>query len=189
MAELILIKHASPEFTRNVVSHRWVLSEEGRDHCDWLASELNARRVARLYSSLEPKALETAALAAVRLGLDVCPRRDLHENDRTGLGFGALEDLERRMRRFFEAPSELVVGTETAHAALKRFEAAIQTLASEAGDQTVAVVTHGTVITLLLAKYNRIAPFDFWNSLALPSYVPLDGASFKCDGPVHNFPG
>ena len=188
MAKLVLVKHASPQITPEVSSHRWVLSEEGRDRCEWLAAELRAQGVTRLYSSLEPKALETAALVSIRLGVEVRPRRDLHENDRTGLGFGALGDLKRRMRQFFETPSDLVVGAETAEAALTRFEAAVRALASEAGDQTIAVVTHGTVLTLLVAKYNPIAPFDFWDSLALPSYVVMDAASFKLAGPVHNFP-
>ena len=188
MAKLVLVKHAPPEITPAVISHRWVLSQEGRDRCEWLAAELGAQGVTQLYSSLEPKALETAALVAVRLGLEVRPRLGLQENDRTGLGFGALRELKRRMRQFFEAPSGLVVGAETAEAALERFEAAVRALVSEAGGQTVAVVTHGTVLTLLTARYNPIAPFGFWDSLALPSYVVLDAASFKLDGGVHNFP-
>jgi broad specificity phosphatase PhoE len=188
MAKLILVKHAPPQIDPEVPSPRWVLSPVGRDRCEWLATEFEAQGVTRIYSSLEPKALETAALAATRLGLEVHPRRDLHENDRTGLGFGAPDEFRQRMRRFFEAPSELVVGVETAGAALERFEAAITALASEAREQTLAVVTHGTVLTLLVAKHNPIAPFDFWDFLTLPSYVVLEGSGFRFDGTVHHGP-
>lgn len=143
----------------------------------------------RIYASLEPKALETAALVASRLGLDVGPRGGLEENDRTGLGFVAAEKLNKRMRRFFEEPSRPVIGEETAQAALARFEAALAPLAAEAnaGSGSVAVVTHGTVLTLLVAKYNPVIPFNFWESLALPSCVRLDCASFKLAGPVRNW--
>ena len=188
MARLVLVKHAPPEITSDVVSHRWVLSAEGRDRCDWLASELARQGVTQLYTSLEPKALETAALVSVRLGLEVRPRRDLHENDRTGLAFVSTDALRRLIRRFFEEPSALVIGAETAEAAGRRFEAAVRALQAEGRDQTVAVVTHGTVLTALTAKYNPIAPFDLWDSMTLPSCVVLDGASFTLDGPVRNFP-
>lgn len=188
MAKLILVKHAPPEITPDVISHRWVLSAEGRHRCDWLAAELGAQGVTRLYSSLEPKALETAALVAIRLGLDLRPRRDLQENDRIGVAFGSPDALKQRMQRFFAEPSEQVVGQESAYAALNRFEAAIRVLTAESLDRTVAVVTHGTVLSLLVAKHNPIAPFDFWNGLALPSYVVLDAADFRLDGAARNFP-
>jgi broad specificity phosphatase PhoE len=119
----------------------------------------------------------------------VSPRADLHENDRTGVGFLPAAELRRRIGRFFESPSELVIGAETAEATLARFEAAIVAITSEARDQTIAVVTHGTVLSLFVAKYNRIAPFAFWESLALPCCVVLDQPTFRLDGAVHNFPG
>jgi broad specificity phosphatase PhoE len=188
MAKLVLVKHAPPEITPEVVSHRWVLSAEGRGRCDWLAAELADQGVTQLYASLEPKALETAALVGVRLGLDVRPRRDLHENDRTGLGFGSIDELGAAIGRFFDEPSVLVIGAETAEAAGRRFEAAVRALRAEAGAQTAAVVTHGTVLTTLVARYNPVTPFEFWDSLTLPSCVVLDGDSFSLAGPVRNFP-
>lgn len=189
MAQLILVKHASPQITPDVASPRWVLSAEGRERCAWLADRLGEQGVTALYSSLEPKALETAALVAVRLGLEVRPRADLHENDRTGLAFGSVEDLHARIRRFFEAPSDAEMGNETAERALARFEAAVRAVVAEAPGGTAAVIAHGTVLTLLVSRYNRIAPFAFWNGLTLPSYVVLDGADFSLSGTANNYPG
>jgi broad specificity phosphatase PhoE len=189
MAKLVLVKHAPPQIDDNVASHRWVLSEAGRDRCDWLASQLADQGVTRLYASLEPKALETAALVGERLGLEVRPRRDLHENDRTGLGFLPMDELRARIGRFFDEPSTLVIGTETAEVAGRRFEAAVRALLAEAGDQTAAVVTHGTVLTTLVARYNPVEAFAFWDSLTLPSLVVLDGASFRLDGQPRTFGG
>jgi broad specificity phosphatase PhoE len=43
---------------------------------------------------------------------------------------------------------------------------------SEAGDQTTAIVTHGTVLALFLARHNRDRKgFDLWRQLGLPSFV------------------
>ena len=182
MAKLVLVKHAPPVLDPDVASPRWVLSEAGRERCGWLADQLKARGVGALYASLEPKALETAALAGVRLGLDVRARLDLHENDRTGLAFGTAEVLRARIRAFLERPGERVMGEETATQALERFEAAIRRLLAETPGQSVAVVTHGTVLTLLVARYNPITAYDFWNGLSLPSLVTLDRDSFALDG-------
>ena len=188
MATLILVKHAPPEVRPEVASPRWVLSAEGRARCGWLAAELAAQGVTRLYSSLEPKALETAALVGLDLGLEVRPRRDLNENDRTGLAFGTADELKQTIRRFFEAPSALVMGEETADAALARFETALRAVIVEAPDETVAVVAHGTVLTLLVARYNDVDAFEFWEALTLPACVVLDAANFRIEGAVRTYP-
>lgn len=188
MAKLILVKHAPPRIDPQVISRRWVLSEEGRDRCDWLAGELGSHDVSRLYSSLEPKALETAALTAVRLGLVLEPRTNLHENDRTGFGFKDAAELRRTLREFFERPDDVVMGDETATAALQRFCEATANVLSEVRGQNLAVVTHGTVISLFVARHNPITAFDLWEALGLPSYVVLDATDFTFDGEVHKYP-
>jgi broad specificity phosphatase PhoE len=188
MAKLLLVKHAPPEIAPQVVSHRLVLSEEGRHRCAWLAEELNGQGITRLYSSLEPKALETAALVAVRLGLALEPRSNLHESDRTGLGFVSQDELQGRLREFFEKPDQSVIGGETADSAFERFSGAISNILSEGHRQPLAIVTHGVVLSLFVARQNAIPPFDLWARLALPSYVVLDATSFSVDGEVHNYP-
>ena len=186
MTKLILVKHATPEINPNVVPHRWVLSDAGRRRCDWLADELGAHRILRVCSSLEPKALETAALVAVKLGLAMQPCCNLHENDRTGLGFVTPDELELRVREFFQHPTRIIIGRETTHNAFQRFAEAIGNIA--ANGQHSAVVTHGVVLSLFVARHNNMAPFDLWSRLGLPSYVVLDSNSYSFDGEVHNCP-
>lgn len=188
MGRLILVRHAAPEIQPGVSSDRWVLSPPGRESCRWLVAELRGQNVQRLYASLEPKALETAALTAVELGLGVRPRRDLHENDRTGLGFGPFTEMEQRMRRFFDEPDVLVVGRETAAAAHGRFDAAVRAIADESAGEVVAVVAHGAVITLLLAGRRGGEPFALWKQLALPCWALLEGPDLRWDGVLHRPP-
>jgi broad specificity phosphatase PhoE len=187
MARLILIKHCPPQIDPAVISHRWVLSEDGQASCAWLADAMRREGVTRIYSSLEPKALETAALIAVRIGLDVCPHADLHENDRTGLGFVSGDELEERMQHFFGSPGLLVVGNETADAARVRFLSAIRAIQHNDPAETIAVVTHGTVISLLVGMDEKTEAYEFWKSLGLPSYVVLDGRTLRPLGPVRNY--
>jgi broad specificity phosphatase PhoE len=70
-SRLILVNHTAPEISPAVPPNRWVLSDEGRRRCEWLAESLAAQAVTQVYSSIEPKALETAALVAVRLKLSL----------------------------------------------------------------------------------------------------------------------
>jgi broad specificity phosphatase PhoE len=186
MVKVVLVKHSQPEVAPVVPSPRWVLSQEGRARCSWLAGALRAEGVSRLYSSLEPKALETAALVAVDLGLDVSPRPGLHENDRSGLAFAPIETLRSLVRRFFDAPSEIVMGQESAEAALLRYRSAVRALMAETSDEVAAVVTHGTVLSLLVSRHNPIEPFALWDALKLPSYVVLEGANLVMSGSVRN---
>jgi broad specificity phosphatase PhoE len=189
MAKLILVKHALPVIAPDTPSPRWVLSDEGRERCGWLAGELEAHGVERLCCSLEPKALETAALVGVRLGLAVSPREGLQENDRTGLAFSTADELRDRIRRLFALPDERVMGREAAREALERFSSAVRAAIAEAPDRTTAIVAHGTVTTLLVMAHNPIEPFAFWERLGLPSYVVLDAADFRLTGPAVNFAG
>jgi broad specificity phosphatase PhoE len=188
MVKVILVKHSQPEVTAGVPSSRWVLSEEGRARCSGLAGVLRAEGVSRLYSSLEPKALETAALVAVDLGLSVSPRSGLQENDRSGLVFAPIETLRAIVRRFFDAPSEVVMGQESAEAALSRYHSAVRELMADSTSDAVAVVTHGTVLSLLVSRHNPIEPFALWESLGSPSYVVLEGPGLAMSGSVRNPP-
>jgi hypothetical protein len=44
------------------------------------------------------------------------------------------------------------------------------------------------VLSLFVAHYNPLAPFDLWLRLGLPSYVVLNAKSFAWEGDVHNYP-
>ncbi|HEX2558454.1 histidine phosphatase family protein [Phenylobacterium sp.] len=184
MARLLLVKHAHPQMLPEMNAQRWTLSEAGRESCGWLAEAFAREGVRRIYASLEPKALETAALAAAALGLEVRPRAGLGENDRTGVSFASQEIHVRRFHAFFDEPAKVSMGTESANAAHARFSAAVRAAVEESAGETLAIVAHGTVITLLVSRANGLAPFPLWESLGLPSYVALDPYTLAWDGRV-----
>ena len=70
-------------------------------------------------------------------------------------------------------PDQLVLGEETASAALDRFERAILRVISAHPDQTIAVVSHGTVIAMFLAQHSHQPAFSLWRQMGLPSYAVL----------------
>jgi broad specificity phosphatase PhoE len=167
------VKHSLPEIEPAVLSHRWRLSAEGRRRCGPLAEQLAAYQPTAIVASREPKATETAALVAERLGLPYETAEGLEENDRTGFVYLSAAQYEATFAAFFARPQERIMGRETARAAEERFTRAIETILGTQSSSNVAVVAHGTVITLFVARHTGIDPFPCWRRLGLPSLVVL----------------
>ena len=105
-------------------------------------------------------------------------------HERATAPFFASEDEFRRavidaMRR----PDDLVLGEETATAARIRFTAAVRGAIAEFAGEHLAVVSHGTVIALLVAHASGGDPVDLWRQqrmpwairVGLPGLVPMVG--------------
>ena len=71
------------------------------------------------------------------------------------------------------------MGRETALQAFLRFKQAVEQILADNGDRELAIVSHGTVITLFVAYFNRIDPFHFWQNLALTSLTVLQLPDFR----------
>jgi broad specificity phosphatase PhoE len=166
-----------------VPARDWRLSAEGRRRCLTLAQNLLPYAPAIIVSSLEPKAAETASLMADYFRLPFAQVAGLHEHDRSNSGFLPPDEFKAAVEAFFAHPDELVMGQETAVQAQTRFIQAVEgVIARSSGGGNIALVAHGTVITLFVAAYNRIVPFPFWQSLSLPSYTVLDLPRFELVG-------
>ncbi|HWS79882.1 MAG TPA: histidine phosphatase family protein [Rubrobacter sp.] len=158
---LILIKHSEPSIDPEVPPNSWRLSEEGRRKSMTLAARLRPYGPDIVLTSEEPKATETARIVAGRLGLELIMHPRLHEHDRTGAPFGTQDDFERSTKVYFENPGELVWGNETAEQAGERFSGAMDEILERYQDINVAVVAHGIVITLFVARYASVDLFAF----------------------------
>ena len=137
-------------------------------------------------SSGEPKAVETAGIAAGRLGIGSLVRPGLHEHDRTGAPFLDDEEFGRTVRDFFERPDELAWGNETARQAEIRFEGAVRRVLEEWEEGVIAIVAHGTVISLLVARYNDLDAYSLWRGLGLPSLCVLSAEDLRLRETVPN---
>lgn len=174
MRKLILIKHASPQVEPEAPPEQWHLSEEGRQKCQALASVVKPLEPAVVVSSEEMKAVETAQIIAQRLGVPHHAAPDLHEHDRSNVPQLRTAEFISMIELLFRRPNDLVLGSETAVAALSRFESALDEVLMAHPEGNVAVVSHGTVIALLLEKLDRKRRgFDVWRAMKLPSFAVL----------------
>lgn len=170
MGRLILVRHAHPVVQPAVPSREWRLSDEGRAAAVVLAERLRPHGVAAVVSSVEPKAWETAAILAQRLGVPCSAVAGLHEHERDGAPFLSAEQFQATMRDLFAQPCELIFGSETAAAAQSRFTAAVEAaLAQHFG--AVAIVAHGTVIALYRAATAGVDAYAVWRQLGMADFV------------------
>jgi len=180
MSYLILVKHAMPEIAEGVPSAQWHLSSDGRQAAAAFAQILEAYAPTRIFSSHEPKARETAEIIARHFGLLSQSRDGLEEHHRHTVPFLAAGSFEAAVRGCLEKPSDRVFGEETADEAAVRFHSAVDAIDMEASDDNVAVVAHGTVISLYVSSLTGIAPFTVWEQLGLPSCVVIPRADRTC---------
>ncbi len=167
---LVLVKHSHVDVVPGRPPRTWELSAEGRRRALILAERLADLRAARVVSSVEPKAVETAEIVAQRLGVPAVTAPGLHEHERETAPFLGAEAFATAMAWLFDEPHKVVFGEESADAAADRFAATVDALA---GDRDEIVVAHGTVIALYVSRVAGIDPYPLWRSLELPSYVVL----------------
>ena len=163
---MLLVRHSVPAPDPSVPSEEWRLSEEGCSLCEPLSIQVAAYEPRRLLASPEPKALETAELIAPVLGLEVEIEDDLRETARRTVGWLEQNVLHERMQQLFAKPDEIVFGEESASAALARFSRVV-----EGVEEQAAFVTHGTVMSLYVARSDPDGGFEYWKSLGLPHVV------------------
>src|SRR2546426_11570190 len=173
MPHLILVKHALPEIIPTLPANQWHLSEVGRTQCVLLADQLATYVPDALVSSSEPKALETAHLVAQKMHMSVQVADGLQEHDRSNTPWLGPEEFDRAVAAFFRHPTELVLGCETAQQASERFARTMAEITSQYAEQSVVVFTHGTVLTLFVARATGMEPLALWKRLGLPSFVVL----------------
>jgi broad specificity phosphatase PhoE len=171
--KLILVRHSQPNIVPGVPAQEWPLSERGRRRCQPLASRLAPWQPGVVVTSQEPKAIETGRLVAKLLDTPLETAAGLHEHERKGIAFTTPEQFQADVAAFFLHPGERVFGSESADQAGRRFHQAATTVLAQHPLDNVAIVAHGTVITLLVAQAAGVEPFPFWQRLGLPAFVVL----------------
>ena len=177
--KLVLVRHSVPEIIPTVPASEWQLSDEGRRRCIKLAERLAVYAPAVIVASQEPKAIETGQIVAGILGMPFETALHLHEHERRNVGlFDTREQFEAKVARLLEHPGEVVFGQETGDEACDRFAAVIADVLEGHPSGNLAVVSHGTVMTLFVARAAGIDPVPFWKGLGLPAFTVLSCPDF-----------
>ncbi len=176
---LILVKHSLPDVVENVPAREWHLSIRGRSRAVQLADRLLPYVPELIFSSVEPKAAETAQIIAEKYKLDFHTVENLHEHDRSGVSYLSKDKFQNSVREFFRNPDTLIFGKETANEAHSRFSKAVHSILMMHPKKTIVLVAHGTVISLFISRFTGVSDYILWNELGLPGFVVLDISSNK----------
>ena len=171
---LILVRHSLPELLKDRPAREWKLSADGRLRARLLSERISTYPVDILFSSVEPKAVETAQIIASACDVELHLVEGLQEHDRSNVPFLSRPEFESAVQEFFRQPDTLVFGRETANQAHERFSAAITSLVERYRNQVIAIVTHGTVITLFVSRLTGASSFFLLEKLGMPSFVVID---------------
>lgn len=144
---MYLIRHARVRVTKEG-TEPWPLSTEGQREADILAQQSFWHEVEIVFSSPEPKAQQTVNPAAHRWSIPMQIVDCLREVHRPGW----VPDYENTIRSFFSTPEASVEGMEPAARAAERITRCIKDVAAAHPGQTLAVVSHGLVCALFLAR-------------------------------------
>lgn len=171
--KLILVRHSAPQVVPGTPQNRWSLSPEGKAAAHALAQRLRAFSPPVIWSSPEPKALETATAIAAALGRPVQEEPDLREHDRASVGYLERAELEAGVASLLASDDDLVFGDESARDVFDRMDRAVRS--AQAASADALLVTHGTAMAIFVARRCSLDPLAFWRALAAPAAVILDG--------------
>lgn len=146
----LYITHPQVRIDPAVPVPQWGLSDIGVARAEQAAARPWAKQLARIVSSAEVKAIETAEILARAAGIGFETVEAMHENDRSATGFLKPDEFEKAADWFFAHPQESFRGWERAADAQARIVSAVSAVL-DAHDQArpIAVVGHGGVGTLL----------------------------------------
>ena len=146
----VYVTHPQVAIDPTVPVPDWGLSALGRERAEAAARQPWVRELARVVTSEERKARDTAAILAGAAEVEPEVWPDLHENDRSATGYLPPSEFEAAADAFFARPAESFRGWETAEAAQARILKAVRAvLHGHPADRPLAIVGHGAVGTLL----------------------------------------
>ena len=172
MPNLVFIRHSQSQPEAKVPARQWSLTAEGRRRCEPLAEQLLPYKLDVIVTSTEPKASETGELVAQKLEIPCRVMQNLHEHEReTAPYFATREEFLAAVSNLLVRPDELVFGDETAHEARARFDGAVKTVLAAYPRDNIAIVTHGTVLSLFVNQLTGQSIYPFWQRLGMPAIV------------------
>ena len=105
---------------------------------------------------------------------------NLHEQEReTAPYFDTKAEFLETVNALLSKPAELVFGEETGQEAQERFEGAVESVMNAYPRDNIAIVTHGTVLSLFVSQFTGKEIHTFWRGLGMPAIVAFSYPEMK----------
>lgn len=174
MKQLILIRHSISQQDATTPAKYWGLTDEGIALCAPLADLLRQYGIHKIYTSDEQKASLTGEYIAEHLEIDFEISPNLHETHAiTAPYFHDTDEFRACVKEAMLHPNEILYGEESFNHAYIRFERQLWELMRKHQEETLAVVTHGRVMSMYIGKACNLTPYNIWEQLDLPAFAVI----------------
>ncbi len=179
MGKLYIVRHAQVKIEPNVPSAQWNLSEAGVRSTEALAASESFDLVKKIWHSPEPKALQTAQVIAERASLELRMHAGLRELA-ADVGFLPQHEFQARVGAYLLGKDDPAF--EPYGDAQARIVSAVREIVEEAKGDSVALVTHGRILTVLYSYlFGRRLGQKEWQSIPLPALSVIDTNSWQVE--------
>lgn len=172
---IIFVRHAPSKPDKTQHSTQWQLSEDSQRLCHKLAEQIKHHNITKIYTSTESKAQLTGKFIAEKLAIESIEiANDLQETERHSKFFYDNPDTFRlAVKEAMLSPDELLFGDETFTGAKNRIASQTALLAKKHPDETIAIVSHGRILSMYLGYIMKQSPDLIWQKLKMPAYAIL----------------
>lgn len=171
MTRFFLIRHGETEWN---TQGRWQgqidlpLNPRGREQADQIAQSLSATPIHAIYSSDLMRAIDTAKSLADVFGLSIhtdVRLREIHQGEWQGLSIEQIQEhyASAFQERLNDPLGVAPPGGETAHDVRNRVVQFMEQALEKHPEETVAIVSHGFTIAVIMAHYKKILFDKVWD--------------------------
>ncbi len=184
MTRFILIRHGETDWNaegRYQGQSDVPLNDRGRRQSAELAAELRENQPAAIYCSDLKRASESAEILGRALGVHVYqdPRlREIHLGSWEGMLFEEIQTIYSELLKLRKLDPRTVSapGGETVEQVRIRVVAAVRDIAERHTNDTIAIVSHGLALAILIARYQGRPIEEVWD------LIPQNGELFYISG-------
>jgi broad specificity phosphatase PhoE len=175
MPYLYLIRHPRTHVDPTRPPHEWQLSEQGRAQVKALAAASFWQQVTGLYSSDQPKAMGAAGTIGAQHQIPVGSLAGLAEVSRGHEVYHSAGDYDKILGQFFAFPDHAIAGWERGTDALRRFANSVNYIINQHPNQSIALLSHGTILTLYTAMLDQHPPtLARWRSISFATVAAVE---------------
>ena len=105
----------------------------------------------------------------------IVPLTGLAEVGRGPQVYSTAGDYNNILERFFSHPNRSVSDWESSDAALERFQATVEQILARHSGESIALLSHGTILTLYTAMLDKVPPtLARWHQIDFSSVAAVD---------------
>ncbi len=147
----LILRHAETNKDPNRPAPEWDLTSDALEKINEYISERKFDGITKIISSIEPKAIATGKPISEFLNLPIVESEEFVEVKREKKFLTDEQFLDQKKRELTNL-DQIENGVESGYTALERFESGIQMLEEKYSGENILIITHGTIMTLYLAK-------------------------------------